>query len=136
MNPATTMQFSLRVPTGALFDERVSKVFAVAEDGAFGLLPKHADHIAPLVPSVLVVTDPDGHEHVFGIDHGLLVKHGQRVEVVVRRALRGTNLASLATEIESGFLAVDEQERSARTALSRLEAGITRQLGQLRKPKR
>lgn len=131
---SATIEFSLRVPTGVLFESPARQVFAVAEDGAFGLLPNHADHVAPMVPSVLVVTDGKGREHFFGIDHGLLLKRDRRVEVVVRRAVRGKDLASLSETIESTFLEIDEEEREARTAMSRLEVGIVRQFAGLRKP--
>ncbi|HRO88729.1 MAG TPA: F0F1 ATP synthase subunit epsilon [Chiayiivirga sp.] len=134
MSAAGDMRLSLRVPTRTVFEASARSVFAVAENGAFGLLPRHADHVAPLVPSVLVVTGTDGREYFFGIDHGLLVKHGARVEVVVRRAVRGEDLASLSDTIDAALLEMDEAEREARTAMSRLEVGIVRQFAELRKP--
>lgn len=134
MSAPDAMRFSLRVPNRTVFEVAAQKVFAVAENGAFGLLPRHADHVAPLVPSVLVVTGADGREYFFGVDHGLLVKHGPRVDVAARRAVRGEDLASLSETIEATFLEVDEAEREARTAMSRLEVGIVRQFAELRKP--
>jgi len=134
MSAAASMQVSLRVPTGELFETAARQVFAVAENGAFGILPNHADHVAPLVPSVLVVTDLQGRDHFFGIDHGLLVKHGHSVGIAVRRAVRGEDLAGLSATIDATFLEVDEEEREARTAMSRLEIGMVRQFAELRKP--
>ncbi|MCC7461698.1 MAG: ATPase [Gammaproteobacteria bacterium] len=134
MSMATSMQVSLRVPTGALFEAAARQVYAVAENGACGLLPNHADHVAPLVPSVLVITGTDGREHFFGIDHGLLVKHGHRIEIVVHRAVRAEDLPGLSEMVESTFFELDEAEREARTAMSRLEVGIVRQFAELRKP--
>jgi F-type H+-transporting ATPase subunit epsilon len=134
VNAPDAMRLSLRVPTRTVFEVSAQKIFAVAENGAFGLLPRHADHVASLLPSVLVVTAADGREYFFGIDHGLLVKHGPRVDVVVQRAVRGEDLASLSATIEASFLEVDEAEREARTAMSRLEVGIVRQFAELRKP--
>ncbi len=128
------MQVQLRLPTRTLFSGPARHVFAVALDGAFGLLPRHADHVASLQPSVLIVTDGEGVERFFGIDHGLLVKHGAQVDVVVRRGVAGDSLERLSETVDASFMAVDEHEREARTALSRLEVGIVRQLGQLRKP--
>ena len=84
MSLAGHMHVSLRLPTRLLHEGAALKLFAVAENGAFGMLPNHADHVSSLVPSVLVLTDADGKEHFFGIDHGLLVKHGHQVDIAVR----------------------------------------------------
>ncbi len=134
MSLAEHMHVSLRLPTRLLHEGAALKLFAVAENGAFGMLPNHADHVSSLVPSVLVLTDADGKEHFFGIDHGLLVKHGHQVDIAVRRAVRGDSLDTLAASIDALFSQVDEEERSARTAMSRLEVGMVRHFGQLRKP--
>jgi F-type H+-transporting ATPase subunit epsilon len=134
MSLAQAMRVSLRLPTRLLYEGEAAKLAAVAENGAFGLLPNHADHVAALVPSVLVLSDASGRELFFGIDHGLLVKHGHQVDIAVRRGVRGESLDTLAATIESLFTQVDEAERSARTALSRLEVGIVRNFSELRKP--
>lgn len=134
MSLAEHMRVSLRLPTRLLHEGQAVRLLAMAENGAFGMLPNHADHVAALVPSVLVLTDADGKEHFFGIDHGLLVKRGHQVDIAVRRAVRGDSLDALAATIDAVFTQVDEEERSARTAMSRLEVGIVRHFGQLRKP--
>jgi len=134
MSLAQHMQVSLRLPTRLLHEGQALRLVATAENGAFGMLPNHADHVAALVPSVLVLTDADAKEHFFGIDHGLLVKRGHQVDIAVRRAVRGHSLDTLAETIASLFSQIDEEERSARTAMSRLEVDIVRQFSQLRKP--
>lgn len=134
MSQSDLMQVSLRLPTRLLYQGEAAHVFAVAENGAFGLLPGHADHVASLVPSVLVLRGDGGQEIFFGIDHGLLVKRGHRVDMAVRRAVQGENLEILAETVEASFVDIDESERVARTALSRLEVGIVRQLSALGKP--
>lgn len=128
------MQISLRLPARLLYQGDARHLYAVAENGAFGLLPQHTDFVASLLPSVLVVTDDTRRERFFGIDYGLLVKRDRTVEVVVRRGIEGDSLEQLSASIDSSFRAVDEEERAARTALSRLEVGIVRHLGQLQKP--
>lgn len=135
MSFAENMQVCLRLPTRLLHNGPARKLFAVAEDGAFTLLPNHADHVAVLIPSVLVLTGDQNEELFFGIDHGLLVKHGHQVDVAVRRAVQGDNLTALGETIRTAFEEADETERSARTALSRLELGIVRQFSELRKPR-
>ena len=128
------MTVRLRLPTAVLYEGTAAHVFAMAENGAFGLLPNHADHVASLVPSVLVLRDAAGGELFFGIDQGLLVKRGHEVEIAVRRGVRGSSLETLAETVAAIFSQVDEAEREARTALSRLEVGMVRQLSELRKP--
>lgn len=134
MSLADRMRVIVREPTRTLYEGDASRLQAVAEDGAFGMLPNHADHLAALVPAVLVLTEPDGRELFFGVDHGLLVKRGHEVGIAVRRAVQGESLAALSETIARRFLAVDDAEKAARTALARLEVGIVRHFGELRKP--
>lgn len=134
MSQIEMMQVNLRLPTRLLFSGEAQKVFAEAENGAFAMLPKHTDFVTALLPSVLVITDAEGQEQYFGVDQGVLVKHGYAVDIAVRRAVRGDDLASLNDTIQATFLEVDEDERVARTALSKLEAGIVRRFSDLRKP--
>jgi F-type H+-transporting ATPase subunit epsilon len=84
MTLATEMQVSVRLPTGILFEGPAQYLFAVAENGAFGMLPNHIDFVTVLVPSVLTLTTSMGDEHIFGIDEGLLVKNGHQVEIAIR----------------------------------------------------
>lgn len=125
------MQVDILLPAERFFSCQASKVYAVADNGAFGLLPNHSDLVASLVPSVLVITDTQGQDLYFGIDQGLLIKNNKKIEIAVRRALQGKDLATLATEIESYFSSLDDTEKQARTAISKLEAGIVRQLNKL-----
>jgi F-type H+-transporting ATPase subunit epsilon len=86
------------------------------------------------VPSVLILTDGTGGELFFGIDEGLLVKTGHQVDIAIRRGVQGDSLDTLNDTIQKAFVEVDEEERVARSALSRLEANIVRRFGDLRKP--
>lgn len=134
MSIAADMQVTLRLPTRTLFDGRATQLAAVARNGAFGILPNHTDFVTALVPSVLTLTAPDGDELIFGIDEGLLVKKGHVVAVAIRRGVQGKSLESLRETVESTFVQIDEDERVARTALSRLEANIVRRFADLRRP--
>lgn len=134
MSQAELMQVNLRLPTRLLFSCEAKKVSAEAENGAFAMLPNHIDFVSALVPSVMVLTNQQQEEMFFAIDEGLLVKTGHQVEVAVWRGLQGEDLDALNKIIQSTFLAVDEDERVARTALSQLEAGLVRRFGDLRKP--
>lgn len=134
MSVADSMQVTLRLPARTLFEGTARRLFAVAENGAFGMLPNHIDFVTALVPSVLILTGTDGTEQFFGIDEGVLVKHGHQVDIAIRRGVQGDDLDSLHDTIRAVFIETDEQERVARSALSRLEAGIVRRFGELRKP--
>lgn len=134
MTLAGAMQVNLRLPTRTLFDGKALALFAVAENGAFGLLPNHIDFVTALVPSVLIVTTEDGKERFFGIDEGILVKRGHAVEIAIQRGVEGADLDSLRETVQATFVEIDEAERVARAALSRLEAGIMRRFANLRKP--
>ncbi|KMQ73149.1 ATPase [Marinobacter subterrani] len=133
MTLATEMDVCLRLPTRVLYQGMARKLFAVAENGAFGMLPNHIDFVTSLVPSVLILTLADGSEAIFGIDEGILVKKGHQVEVATRRGVAGENLDSLQESVRKTFIEVDEDERVARSALSRLEAGMVRRFASLQK---
>jgi len=134
MSLAESMQVTLRLPTRTLFEGSAQRLFATAQNGAFGMLPNHTDFVTALVPSVLIVTSEDGKEVFFGVDEGVLMKTGHKVDIAIRRGVQGQDLDSLNETIQTAFIEVDEEERVARSALSPLEAGIVRRFGDLRKP--
>jgi F-type H+-transporting ATPase subunit epsilon len=134
MSLANVMTVTLRLPTRTLFEGGAQRLFATAVNGAFGMLPNHTDFVTALVPSVLILTDETGEELFFGIDEGLLVKTGHKVDIAIRRGVKGDSLDTLNDTIQTAFVEVDEEERVARSALSRLEANIVRRFGDLRKP--
>ncbi|PRY71492.1 ATPase [Halomonas ventosae] len=135
MSLSAEMQVTLRLPTRTLYEGPATRLFAEAENGAFGMLPNHIDFVTALVPSVLVLTLADGEERIFGIDEGILVKKGHHVDIAIRRGVQGSDLASLRETVQESFVEVDEEERVARSALSRLEAGIVRRFADLQRPR-
>lgn len=126
------MRLRILLPTEVLVDANVRKVVAEAENGSFGLLPRHIDVVTALVPGILAYVDSDGRPQLVGIDEGILVKCGDEVRVATGRASLGTNLATLKREVERWFLEIDEQAAIARTAMARLEAGVIRRFTELR----
>lgn len=134
MSLATEMQVCLRLPTRVLHQGAARQVFAVAENGAFAMLPNHIDFVTALVPSVLILTQEDGSEQIFGIDEGILVKQGHQVDIAVRRGVLGEDLDSLQDSVRENFIEMDEDERIARSALSRLEASMVRRFADLQRP--
>lgn len=128
---AEAMRLKVLLPMRILVEEQAARIVAEAENGAFGLLPRHVDFLAALRPGVLAFVTPDGAERFVGHDAGILVKRGPEVLVSVRKAVLGTDLATLRGVIEREFKALDERERTARTALARLEAGVVRRFMEL-----
>jgi F-type H+-transporting ATPase subunit epsilon len=110
----------------------VSRLVAETREGSIGLLPHRLDCVAALVPGILIYqTESDGEVFV-AVDEGVLVKTGPDVLVSVRRAIGGTNLGQLRETVEKEFLALDDQEKSVRQAVAKLETGFLRRLATLR----
>ncbi|MGB8636004.1 MAG: hypothetical protein WCD66_00535 [Rhodanobacteraceae bacterium] len=134
MSIASHMQVHVRLPARTLFEGVATKLNATAANGNFGILPNHVDFVTVLVPSILLVTIPQGGERIFGIDEGLLVKKGHQVDIAVRRGVESVDLDSLRTTVHDTFDQMEDEERVARAALSRLEADMVRRFASLRKP--
>ncbi len=125
------MQLKVMQPTNVLIDERVTKVTAEGEQGAFCLLPQHVDWVAALVPGILSFESETGEEIFLAIDEGILVKQGTMVWVSVRSAVRGVDLETLHQTVQQQFRQLDEQERQARSTLARLETSFVREFMEL-----
>lgn len=126
------MRLLLTVPSGRLVDQSVSRMSAESTHGAFTILERHADTVLLVVPGLLSFHDAEGHETFVAVDHGVLVKAGPQVRVACQRAVVGGDLGSAEDAVRSRFLAQDEGEKRARTALLRLEAEILRRVAELR----
>ena len=127
-----TMRLKVLLPTRVLVDEAAAKVVAEAEDGSFGMLPRHIDFVAALVPGILLYVTAEGAERYLGTDEGILVKCGREVLVSTRNAVPGDDLATLRRTVRERYVELDEHERSARSALARLEAGVVRRFIEFR----
>lgn len=128
----TSMRLRIFLPTRILTDEAVVKVTADGVHGNFAILPRHVDFLAALVPGLLSFERAGGDiEQYAAVDGGLLVKHGADVLVPTRRGVLGDDLDALRRIVEQEYLAEDERERQARTALARLEADFIRRFMEL-----
>jgi F-type H+-transporting ATPase subunit epsilon len=104
----------------------VKRIVAETRQGSFGLLPQRLDCTAALSPGILIYeTEADG-EVFLAVDEGVLVKTGPDVLVSVRRAMTGKDLGKLREAVEKEFLTLDDDERSARTVMAKLETGFLR----------
>lgn len=125
------MNLRILLPTEVFLDREVSKVVAETESGSYGLLPRHVDFVAALVPGILTCAGPDGEEEYLAMDEGIILKHGPDVLISTRNAIRGPDLEILQQRVTDQFRNVNEAERKARSVLSRLEADIIRRFIEL-----
>ena len=121
------MRLKILLPFKVFGDvSEVLRIVADTRQGSFGLLPKRLDCVAALSPGILTYeTEVDGVVYV-AIDEGILVKTGPQVQVSVRRAVSGANLAELRSVVEQEFLVLDEREQSVRSVMAKLETGFLR----------
>ncbi len=94
------MKLTVWLPTQVLLDEEVTRIRAEAQNGWFGMLPKHIDFVTALVPGVLAFERPGQPEEYLAVDRGILVKCGPDVKISTRNAVRGANLEHLQAEVE------------------------------------
>ena len=122
------MKLRVLLPTQILLDEITNKINAEAENGSFGILPNHIDFVTALVPGILSFDSQNGEEIFLAVDQGILVKCGAEVLVSTRNAIRGTDLETLQQTVETQFKILDEREKMARSAATKLEIGFIRGL--------
>ena len=126
MQPAR-MNLKILLPF-RIFAEKtgVTRIVAESRSGSFGLLPRRLDCVVALAPGILVFETELGGEVCMAVDEGVLVKTGADVLVSVRNAIGGTDLDKLREAVEQEFLNLDEQEKSVRSVLAKLENGFIR----------
>ena len=108
----------------------VLRIVAESRSGSFGLLPNRLDCAAALAPGILTYETKDEGEVSLAVDEGVLVKTGSEVLVSVRNAIGGMDLGELHQAIEREFLNLDEQEKSVRSVLAKLEGGFIRRFAE------
>jgi F-type H+-transporting ATPase subunit epsilon len=125
------MNLRILLPFGVFAEiDDVLRVVADTTDGSYGLLPHRLDCVAALVPGILTYEAKDGRTAYVGIDQGVLVKAGAQVTVSVRRAFGGSDMGKIKDAVERDFLKLDEQERSVRTAVAKMESGLMGRLAE------
>jgi F-type H+-transporting ATPase subunit epsilon len=124
------MTLKILLPERVVLDETVDKVVAESPQGSFGLLPRHVDFVAPIVPGLLSYTQ-DEEESFVAVDEGVLVKCGAEVLVSVRDAVVGPDLDTLEGTVRDRFDERREQEKAMHTALAKLETEVVRRFTEL-----
>jgi len=124
------VRLKVLLPSEVLIDLEVTSVTAESPDGSFCLLPRHIDYVSALVPGIVAYTMGDD-EHFVAVDEGILVKCGAEVSISVRNAIQHHSLEALRASVDQTFKGRDDRERTARTAMMRLEAGLVQQFVRL-----
>lgn len=121
------MRLEVLLPFRVFADvSEVSRIVAETPDGSFGLLPRRRDCVAALVPGILIYESQAEGEVFVAVDLGVLTKIGDHVQVAVRRASRGSDLAQLRDAVQRDYLTLDTLEQGARNATRKLESGFVR----------
>lgn len=129
-----SMNLKILLPNQVFADLKgIKRIVSESFQGSFGLLPHRLDCTAALAPGILIYETEAGKEFFIAIDEGILVKAGPDVYISVRNAIEGTELGSLHKAVEKNFKNIDEQEKSVRSVLTKLEMGFIRRFEKLRK---
>lgn len=120
------MKLKILVPAGVFLDCLVDKVLAESTQGGFCLLPNHIDTASALAPGLLTY-EAEGEAYHLAVNGGVLVKKGDAVRVSSRAAVAG-ELGELEIEVLRMQNEAAEAERSAQSAVAKLEAGFVRTL--------
>ncbi len=121
------MHLKILLPSQVFADQAdVSRIVAETPDGSVGILEHRLDCVAALVPGILVYEPAGGKEIFVAVDEGVLIKTGADVLVSVRRAIGGSDLGQLRKSVDKEFTNLDEQEKSARSVVAKLETGVLR----------
>ncbi|MDE8602657.1 F0F1 ATP synthase subunit epsilon [Marinomonas sp. RSW2] len=107
---------------------QVKRIVAMTHQGAFGILPNRLDCVAALSAGILVFETEGAEETYLAVDEGVLVKTGLDVRVSVRNAMSGMGLDALRAAVEKEFMQLDEQERTLRSVLTKMESGFIQRL--------
>ncbi|CAM5183672.1 ATP synthase epsilon chain [Castellaniella denitrificans] len=129
---ASSMSLRIQVPFKIVVQrDDVLRIVADTDDGAFGLLPNRRDCVAALAPGILLYQTATDGEVCLAVNEGVLVKTGNCVRVSVRNAIEGRDLDQLRAAVEREFRELDEQERTLRSVLAKLESGFIRRYARL-----
>ena len=72
-------------------------------------------------------------ENYLAVGAGMMVKTGLDVSIAAAKVIAGADLATLRQVVVSQLIKLDEQERSVRTALAKLESNFVRRFLELKR---
>lgn len=111
----------------------VRRIVAETNNGSYGFLPQRLDCVAALVPGIFTYETETGEIHYLATDEGILIKTGFKVSISVRNAIGGVDLGMLHESVKKEFLDLDENERSSRSTMAKLESGFIHSLEKFHK---
>lgn len=128
----TTMNLKILLPFKVFLQiENVKKISVNTIQGSYGLLPHRLDCAAALVPGILSYeTDTI---HYVAIDEGILTKTENEVSVSVRNAIGGVSLGELKATVAKEFINLDEDEKTVRSVMAKLESNFIQTLEKYRR---
>ena len=126
-----SMQLTVMKPEGIVLSTPVNCVIAEAPNGSFCLLPRHRDYANALVPGILEYRMDNADPVYVAVDDGLIVKTGDEVQIATRNAIQSSNLEELQQAVVDQFERLDDREKTARSAIVRLEADFVRRFLEL-----
>lgn len=121
------MQLKILLPSEIFLDEPVEKITGESPMGGFTLKPRHIDMATAITPGIMTYSTGSGESVHLAVDRGVAVKRGDLVTMAVRHAVRG-ELGALEQEVRKMLHVTGERERTAQTAVARLEADFVRRL--------
>jgi F-type H+-transporting ATPase subunit epsilon len=123
------MNLKILLPAKIFLEQSgVSRIVAETGNGSFGLLPRRLDCVAVLCAGILLYENDREGETYVAVDEGIMIKTGSQVLVSVRNAILGRDLAQLRSAVQQEFLNLDEQEKSLRVTLNKMESGLIRRM--------
>lgn len=128
---ADTFELSILLPDRVLLTTQATRLGGDAKNGSFVVLPRHIDFATALVPGILYFQTDNSETQYVANDNGILVKRAASVWVSVLQAIQGDDLEHLDQVVEEEYRKLDERQKQAQTALTRLEASFMRGLANL-----
>jgi F-type H+-transporting ATPase subunit epsilon len=123
------MNLNILLPAKIFLEQSgVSRIVAETGAGSFGIQPRRLDCVAVLCPGILLYENDCEGETYIAVDEGILIKTGSQVLVSVRNAILGRDLAQLRSAVQQEFLNLNEQEKSLRVTLNKMESGLIRRM--------
>ena len=129
--PPSHMQLRILLPSRVFsVIENVTRIIAEARQGSFGLLPQRLDCVAALSPGILTYATEGASDVYLAVDEGVLIKTGSEVVVSVRHAIGGADLGLLRQAVEKEFVTLNENQKTVRTVVAKLESGLIRRFAE------
>jgi F-type H+-transporting ATPase subunit epsilon len=123
------MNLNILLPAKIFLEQSgVSRIVAETGAGSFGIQPRRLDCVAVLCPGILLYENDREGETYIAVDEGILIKTGSQVLVSVRNAILGRDLTQLRSAVQQEFLNLNEQEKSLRATLNKMESGLIRRM--------